>query len=193
MVIPIGYAQANFRLKHDNDQEEMLVTLGVSSDEDPIGQNTADTLRDIYENELVDLHPSAVTFVGVDLLVGSDGGSLPYFAASGEAGTTSGPWLPQNCAALIRKATAAAGRRNRGRWYWPYVLRETDVDDVGNLTSSRISALNSALNSFLVGLAGASTQVLPEVLHNDSTIDPTRVTGMTCEPVLATQRRRLRR
>jgi hypothetical protein len=110
------------------------------------------------------------------------------------------PTLPQNSAHLVRKNTTAGGRRNRGRFYLPGV-NEGGVNDVGVLDQSQITATNTALTNFLAEcFIPAELFEGMVVLHSylagtpsGEQMAPTPVASLVCQPVIATQRRRLRR
>lgn len=106
----------------------------------------------------------------------------------GTAGTNT--TMPPNVAILAQKRTGLVGRKFRGRFYVPpYQVQETDVDYNGVMNAANLAAQQAAFDDFL-----ARTQVLPYDLmlfHSDGTL-PTPVTSIVVQPLVATQRRRLR-
>lgn len=113
-------------------------------------------------------------------------------------GAQSGSFLPQNCAWLVKKHTAFGGRRNRGRLYVPYAILESNVSDIGVITPAVQTNLEGAADDLFDGLlstAGGLEPATPMVILHRSVVPiaPTLVTSLSSEPVIATQRRRLRR
>jgi hypothetical protein len=82
--------------------------------------------------------------------------------------------------------------------YMPYA-DEATIDEIGNVTGAQLAAENTKASNLLSALTdtthGAATPMV--ILHRhkkDGTIAlPYPVTGLVCDPVAATQRRRLRR
>jgi hypothetical protein len=104
--------------------------------------------------------------------------------------------VPQNTSYLIQKRSGTAGRRNRGRLYLPGVA-EGNVDHKGLLTSATVSTINTALSGWLAKFATTIGFVDSMVILHSSGISatpaPTVVNALVVDPVVATQRRRLRR
>lgn len=107
-------------------------------------------------------------------------------------------------AALVKLVTATAGRRGRGRMYWPGVLGDGDVDNAGYIDlDARYDELQACVDELVTQLDGESLTMC--VLHSYSwpygDADPgppggfpapSPVTGATVQRVVATQRRRQR-
>lgn len=116
--------------------------------------------------------------------------------AAGVAGGTAHSAATVNTAFLFKKTTGLGGRKNHGRMYLPGVS-EQDVDVLGIVAGSKITALTTAFGNFISALIGAHMSV--QLLHNGPTADPslgpapTTVTDMTVEDTAATQRRRMRK
>ena len=107
-----------------------------------------------------------------------------------ENGVRSGATSPPNVSSLIQKRTAFRGRENHGRFYWPGLLNDSEVADNGVIDSTRFVNLKESWEQIFDALVGDELQ--PFILHNSDT-DPTPVTNFVYQPVIATQRRRLRR
>lgn len=105
------------------------------------------------------------------------------------AGPASGAAATPQVSYLIRKNTALAGRKNRGRLYLPGVM-EVAVDSAGKVDSGYVTDITAAFTSFQTHCAAKS--MTPVILHN-SLESPTGITSWACETVCATQRRRLRK
>jgi hypothetical protein len=111
-------------------------------------------------------------------------------------GGTSGSVFPQNSAYLIHKRTAFGGRPGRGRMYLPGV-DEGRADNTGVIPSATQSSFNTALATWLTTLAGKTNITGMWLLHDDqgagAGLSAYPITGLQLDPVIATQRRRLRR
>ena len=113
----------------------------------------------------------------------------PSFTSSGESvGSLGGSTLAPNTCYLVEKNTNLGGRKGRGRMFIPGTVAAS-MTDTGALNTTRLNAMNAACSDFLGTLNAAD---LPAVLlHGDATA-PTDIINMSTDPVLATQRRRLR-
>jgi hypothetical protein len=102
--------------------------------------------------------------------------------------------LPQNCATLIRKRTGLAGRRRQGRMYLPAPY-EGGVGPTGLIVAGDFNLLQTASNTFLAAVNSSINSEGMVILHSSGISAapvPTPVTQLVVDPVIATQRRRLR-
>lgn len=111
-----------------------------------------------------------------------------------QAGTRTGAGLiPANTAVLVRKVIGIGGRS--GRLFLPSVL-EGDVDDFGRLISASQTAIQAALTATHAAIdALESGAIFPALATRTSpTADPVvrTVASYAVQPLVATQRRRLR-
>jgi hypothetical protein len=107
---------------------------------------------------------------------------------SSGAGTAGSSAPTPQVAVLVKKQTGVGGRANRGRFYLPWAVDESGLDQAGNIDPTVVTAVNTACAGLLADLATA--QVPMYILHNGVGI-PTQVLSMSCESVVATQRRRV--
>lgn len=143
-----------------------------------------------------------------------------YLFATPPAGGMADSAMPPNVAVVAEKRTALAGRRNTGRMFVPGVPSGDD-DSAGRLAASRITGWNTVLAAFLSALGAAASGTGPTaqapvtmvLLHGNLTTTtrirsgdtttvttvrgaagalPTPVTSLTVDPIVGTQRRRLR-
>lgn len=221
LTIPAGDGIATFRLRYDNDSEEMVTTLGVRALSAPLGADHALRLRSIWATRIQPQLLITVTFLGVVLRVRQDGGGDQVYESnptSPVAGATSGSGFPPNTAVLVEKITGRAGRRGRGRMFIPGI-NDTQADNAGNVAAANITSWNNALSGFLAdlqadpGAAGTGAAVRPLLFHGNTTSTdrstsggvttitrtvgaagpgPDFITQLTLDPKLATQRRRMR-
>lgn len=104
--------------------------------------------------------------------------------------------LPANVALLVQKRTNFAGRKNRGRFYFPGVPADAVQLNVnGNvITEDHRAALQTAMDAFYDELKSSTLDdpINPMILHPVGTATSTVVTAFAVQTLLATQRGRLR-
>jgi hypothetical protein len=208
-VIPAGFANCSLGIRLAGDPEDMAITFGIGLT-DPAAQPTQAQVQTLFTNLANTLDqdtPSHFSYVNGRMTVGPNihaGGANPgtlYEVPLAVPGTVTATTVPQNSALLVRKNTALAGRKGKGRLYLPFVF-EIGVNNIGQLDASNVAATNTYMAAFLAACNAApfSGMVL---LHNKIVgpgappvqviPDPTPVTSLVCQPVIATQRRRLRK
>jgi hypothetical protein len=198
LIIPPGFLQAVYEFTTPSDAEPMVTTMGHVSNAATFDPNEqASVLFQAYELTMLLAMSSAYTLNAVDVYIGTDGPEhiVGRSTNTPAAGANTGTVVPQNTAYLIRKRTDAAGRRGRGRMYIPGV-KETEVDNVGNLTAGQITQWNNVGELWLEALTEEIRDMPPVILHRSEGIGvepaPTPVVTLICESKVATQRRRLR-
>jgi hypothetical protein len=103
-----------------------------------------------------------------------------------------GEFPPPNCSLLVRKNTGRAGRKERGRMYWPlFSILDADVDDTGIIDPTVLGVITGNIADFKEQL-DLSPFVDDIVLLHESAETPTVVISWGVESLLGTQRRRLR-
>lgn len=112
-----------------------------------------------------------------DPVPGNDGGS--------------GTGQPPQVAYLVRKLSDLGGRTNMGRAYLPGVDNNR-ISASGALVTTEIDNINDEFAAFPAAIGGATDLAEPVIFHVSSS-DPTVITSFVCEPVVATQRRRVNR
>lgn len=199
LIIPEGFAQVTIPLLHVGQSREAVVTFGVESN--PISPTSeCDAIFAVWEQEIGPLIDEGVIQGPCRATFGTASGEglsvegTDTFVAGGTASK-----VPSNVALLVRKMTSRGGRRGRGRMYVPWLLNDSEVDDVGNVTGTFVAAAQVAFNQFLEGLAAAAPAgpfAPMHILHSDggstSPGSPNEVTSLVVDPLVATQRRRLR-
>ena len=192
--IPDQFAQINHVLSLTGDNEEMMVTMGLNlnsteSTDDLAVVNAAFTA---FANRFKAFLYSAYTFKRIDARINRGAGIISVSSsATPVAGTGSSQPLPQNCAYLIHKQTAAGGRTGKGRWYLPSAA-EGVVDSVGNIDGATITAMNTACASYLSDMSAISGVNSVTLLHSLVGDIPNDIVSMVLDGKIATQRRRLR-
>lgn len=202
LIIPPGFAQAAFKFDLNGDPEPIVTTCGVSvSAWGGDFQAAANACRDRWAAAWPAASMSnQFRFRGVTLRVGQDGAPPLIFEADADiVGLGAATVLPQNCALLVRKRTASAGRRNRGRFYVPiFGILESAVSQIGVISGGDVSGQQTGWDAFHTALtSGGAHPLTPVILHSDGGVTapgaPTVITSFHVEPIIATQRRRLRR
>ena len=199
LVIPPRYAEATWILRNTGDPVAWNVTCGLYMQSGgPFDHDIAQFVYNAFRDTWLAKMPPEVSLTGVVLAVGQDGGPpLRLEHNSTATGGENESKLPQNCALLMRKTTARAGRRGKGRMFLPNVLNEGQVDTVGVIVPNYYAALNVVATQFFAALTAPNGEQELKVvlLHNSegagSTL-PDVVTAFSVDQEIATQRRRLR-
>lgn len=191
--IPPSFSNITFVIQRTGDVDPYTTSFGCSfggAFDTAQADNLAVSLRTAALPNL----STADTLTSIDFDYNEISGVLTYSSVQGQIGTGNpgSSTHPQNVAALFQKRTAFPGRRGRGRMYWPYV-GDSDADAVGALTAAAISRYTTMLTAWRTAITTNTAFDLPVLLHTTSTPDPTPITAFVCAPILATQRRRLRR
>jgi hypothetical protein len=191
VLIPPGFTNVIIKSRIAGSPREAQVAWafsGAAGDDDE-----AALVADFVESALTPTVTESTSFVEVILEVGQDGTDpLRFFHTFDHAGEIVGGTLPPNTGYLIQKRTALGGREGRGR-LTQMGVPEAEVDDVGALDAGYQSICASAWTDFVSQLVaeGGLPFSAPRLLHNSATA-PTLITGIACDALVATQRRRLR-
>lgn len=201
LVIPDGFADVAIEMRATGDPQPWYVTFGVNCfageiDVDVIGA----TVNNAWAQVMTQISDQ-VTHTGAKITVGQDEGDpIRGFSTENAAGLgdNGSAMLPQNCAALVHKQTNLGGRRAKGRFFWPLILSEGSVDNVGNILDGLRTQMQSAADAMLQQLdVPTSGAPMPMVILHGSEgeselIPPTPVTSLRVDGVISTQRKRLR-
>jgi hypothetical protein len=189
---------ARWVLQQEGDSAPFNVTQGFTAVGLAAAQNFVDEMVATWDANLQSATTEDVTLVEVNGLWFDGTNEHSLIADAGLVGTGGPGVLPSNCALLIKKQTAFAGRAFRGRAYWPSMLAEGDVDINGIIDGATVTALQTAFDLVFDDLDTAVFGAGPAVLHDKVTagvVDPTEATPMTGFLVrnkIGTQRRRMR-
>jgi hypothetical protein len=200
IIIPSGFGQVLHQLRLTGDPEPMAVTYGVAIDSGGVidAPTLVDQLHDAFFEMAKINMPASWTLYQTELKWrGTPVGDLSVqIHVEPKTMEASGAALPQNVAGLIHKLTQQAGRRNRGRFYLPG-LREGEVSDNGQVNSGTVTGTNALLATWLGKFGALIGQVDAMVVLHSTGISgappPSVVTQLLLDPVVATQRRRLRK
>lgn len=201
LVIPVGYGQASIEFLSDYDPDPWYTTFGVDlSETGGDYEGAATSCAQSFETAFQSLLSNEVVITACELRVGQDAsGPLLVRVNRGNRGASTGDKLPQNCALLLRKNTARAGRTGRGRMYLPGILQENKVSQTGIIDPTEVATLEDAADDFRAFLAVGGLGIdypTPMVLLHNALVpggtDPDPVTSLVPDNRIATQRRRLR-
>lgn len=118
-------------------------------------------------------------------------GPVGHVTSTGEIGTGAQEAPPINCALLVTKKTALAGRRNTGRCYMPVFLPgESQIDASGRMSSITRSTIQSQISA--AQGADVADDIGYLLYHQSGADTPTAITELVLGAQLATQRRRMR-
>lgn len=200
LVIPPGYIQIAHELRNSGDPEPWYVTYAIDAG-DWANSDTAAIAwcRDRWNEHIQAGFRTTTAHTATIGRVGQDGGpALTIRLDLNQQGSSAAEKLPQNCALLIQKQTARAGRPGKGRMFLPNYIGESTVSDVGVISNSERTALQTQFTNWLADLiAPPDSEPLPMVLlHNGGApggTTPSVVNFLNVSGLIATQRRRLRR
>lgn len=193
MIIPNGYAQANFVYEGDAVPDGAENTLGLALAPGPASPMAlAIALVTIWESRVIPNLTSVIGLERVDVKYGPNSTGAAASAPGSNTGTFGELALPSNTSLLLHKVTAMGGRQGRGRLYLPG-FREDHVSPAGIVTAADVDDLTDTFNGVNDDLAAINC--VPVLLRSAgapvSTPEP--ITSWICDGKVATQRRRLRR
>lgn len=192
MAIPAGFASVLIPLHHSLMSRSAAITFGVDvSASTGTHVATCNEVLTSFSNTFGAVLDFNVTAGPAHLGFGQDDGSVIQ-----EVGTN--PWTlgvtqvstPPAIAVLVRKSTATGGKRGRGRFYLPWCLATTSVDEAGNVSSAALTNLQTKASAFLADLAAGPSPQPMVLLHQVGSSTPSPVTSLTVAGQVATQRRR---
>lgn len=200
-VYPINYGRATLWHRLVGDPEDMAVTFDFH--DESAGSLSADNIAALIYAAWVGTGKmfvpanvsNTLSAVKVDVMIVREA-VVPVKVGQYNlvtSGTRSSSPLPSNCSFFARKVTGNAGRKYKGRFYWPGgYLVAASVSAVGSITASPdLATLQTALTNFYNALD--SNELIPQIIHgDDGETPPTPVTGFVAQQIIATQRRRLR-
>jgi hypothetical protein len=202
-IIPEGFAQLEMRMVHVLQPRAAFVTWAQAYSSVPtVGSVNAlwNAIFPVIDQEI----DSSITFGPIKAIVGTatDEHLVVNGTSFGTGTVSTSTNLNIGQALLVRKLTARGGRRGRGRFYWPNMLEDAEVDEVGRLTSTAVANKQGIMDAFLTTIAGVSGWDEMYLLHSPSGEDvenpstpgsPNQVLALQVDPVVGSQRRRLGR
>lgn len=196
--IPAGFIEATFLFSLAGSTHQMSWTCGF--DDADFATNTAEVeaaeLRGFFTGSgkpyVAANIVSGWTFEGVRVTHQLESGPIQGESLVPVVGTAATAPLTPNVAILWNKVTLLGGRRNRGRAFIPpYAPGESSVDGLGVINSATVTATQALYDAAFVAAAGGGYDAV--LFHQTAPFTPTPVTNFVMQPLVATQRRRLRR
>lgn len=196
LEIPEGFAQCSLPFTHTGLGRKAVVTMAAAT-----GAAGGD-ISAMCDDILASFNDLIVAFVDSEVVCG------PVAASAGAAGGTTVPFVgtdtvtggvtqasnPANVALLVQKLTSDGGRSGRGRFYWPWLLADSVVNELGFIDGGVVTSLQTAFDSALDTLSTEPTAPGMWILHQvGSGLSASAVTSLVVDNQIGTQRRRLAR
>jgi hypothetical protein len=190
MIIPVGYGSVALPLTHEGMARSAFVTWGFQNSGALIGPAVAaDAVMDALESTVSTVLDSTVTIGPAQVRLNVGGTELVGESAETQTGGSPDARPSPNVALLVQKVSGVAGRKNRGRFYWPWSVNNDSIREDGSISPGTVSDFQDIFDTFLENL---TTEGIPmRVLHN-SAGTPATVIALRVSPLVATQRRRVR-
>lgn len=201
VVIPEDFHQVTFLWRHTSLNRDFATVFGGAATASASLVSIAETWVDAWDAELKARTDASLQLRSMLVRQGPNSGPLPGDSAEiavGVNGTLAFESSPVNCCLLVKKTTLFGGRANRGRSYWPGLISDTDVSEVGIIGGATVTAIQTDISAFLAAvITGNGTTTLPidpVILHDETspTTAPTPIQSLVVQNLIATQRRRIR-
>jgi hypothetical protein len=196
IIIPEGFYNASFIFTCTGSVRQKVTSLGieVTSLTPPTPAALATSLRNIFIGGGRPFAAASMTddYVFTGISVTRTVGGFPVIGTdmTPTAGTSAADSPPSNCAVIVKKVTAAGGRKNRGRLFVPVgVLGEASVDASGFMSAGSRTAYQTQWDAAFAAMVSAD---LHPALFHSSALAATPITAFSVESQIGTQRRRLR-
>lgn len=190
MIIPVGYGSVALPITHEGQARSAFVTWGFQNSGALIGPVViADAVMDALESTISVALDSSCTIGPAQVRVNIGGDELVGESTETQIGGSPDARPAPNTALLVQKRSGVAGRKNRGRFYWPWSVNNDSIREDGSISPGTVSDFQDLFDTFLENL---TTEGIPmRVLHNSAGV-PAPVIALSVSPLVATQRRRLR-
>ena len=203
-IIPNGFGAVSLRFQTPAAGGPAFITWGIRSDLGDDASVITDAVRDAIDTAFAQSLTWDTHFDGnydpdeVNVLYRSSTGDLFSFVAAvtAPAAASGGAEAPQ-VAALVKKSTQFAGRQFRGRFFIPGLI-QASVNEAGTLTAGAMTGIQGLVDSNPDSLLQQhATRDVPMVLLHNTPLSgsapvPSVIDNLFVDPLVATQRRRLR-
>jgi len=186
-VIPAGFAgvQVFYDLPGQG-TDDAQVTFGLQAP--TYNTAIANALDDIFKEHAEEVLVAECDILRTELTTGT---GLHFISTNASVpGTVAQAMATPQVAYLLRKNTGVGGRKNTGRMYLPGVS-EANTNGSGEVDAGMLNDLGVFQLNLLADMGAADMTMF--ILHSSALDDPTEVTSMTPQLLVATQRRRLNR
>lgn len=190
MIIPVGYGSVGLPIVNSASSRRAFVTWGFQNSGALIGPSIiGDAVMDALEATVSPTLDSSCTIGPAEVRVNIGGTELVGLATESQTGGSADQRPAPNCALLVQKVSGVAGRKNRGRFYWPWAVNNASINEAGIISAGTVSDFQDVFDTFLENL---TTEGVPmRILHNTAGT-PASVISLNVSNLVATQRRRLR-
>jgi len=196
VIVPEGFFNTAFVFNCAGLTDEIITSLGTV-DNPSLPQSAEDMAANMRSAWIQTGAPftaanmtTEYTFLGCRTVKTVDGEPVLGEAMTNVVGTQSIDSIPANTAVLVKKNTAAGGRRNRGRMFLPAVaLQGSDVLPSGFLSGGEQLARQGQIDIAVDEMV--ERECFAVLLHSDGGA-PTPITSLAVASQVATQRRRMR-
>jgi hypothetical protein len=193
IVIPPGFAQINVNFSAGGTGRACTSVFGIAMT-DTLTQAEWDAFSTGLGSQYKLIIKSPGRYEGMRILVGQDGPDpIEFNSVSGAgAGGTALESVPPQVMWMAKKTTALAGRRHRGRTYFPD-LQETSCDKDGTIISGTLTALQTLCDGISSVFSSGTKLDGMVLLHDVVDPPPTPVTSYLASGKVATLRPRYER
>lgn len=195
--VPVGYVDFVLNITRTGDLEPYAITFGGKVDAGPYTQENVAAVALQCATHLTGEMMVDDRLSGLTAYVANDGPPIIMTESMDAQGTVSTDPTTQNVAVIVTKLTGLGGRYNKGRMFWPS-LAETGVNAVGVLAPVAQNNIEGAFSDWMTALLDPAEfcNLSDLVIFHDGSLvglEPTVITQLRVEPVVGTQRRRLRK
>ena len=194
----------------DNVEDISIDAAGIFSRDDVVNDFNS-VIAGYWQDSMLSMYGNGTGFLGatwIDLHTSTGRtGTLGPAAGHPTGGGQNAPWAPPQVCRLIKKQVTSVRGTRSGRTYINNIP-EGNVDDNGNLAAAHMNACTALAESFRSTIAAYSHTGVPAVhpcawrvvhVHKTDPENPTTwtwsssdVQSVSCDPKVATQRRRVR-
>lgn len=189
--IPTGFGQHTIRWSLNGSTKQVSSSYGVSFDEEPNFNDTLDALNTAWSDHM------AGGALGADWTMQSgqleDNDTVAELQINEGGSSFDSP--PPNVCVLLKKTSSQRGRSNHGRMYLPAgYIAEANVDNNGIIGPSALTDIQDNVSATFGAVLTVEHVNGLVIFHTvgSSSSDPTPIDQILAEPMVATQRRRLR-
>lgn len=206
--LPLGYSQVTLMIRNAASPRSAMISyvvqqaggselMSVTATGEANAFTAAGSLKSVMD--------SGATLWNIHIREGSSAASTNSDDfPQGIVGSTGLTGTPPNCSLLVRKKTALPGRHGRGRFFFPFMLAATTVDEAGIIAGATLTTLQTAFNTWYGQHTTSGRGML--LFHPDREAGgaappgtiiagaaPTPILDLQCMPLIGSQRRRLGR
>jgi len=189
-LVPNGYANVLIPAQHVSSARSAAITFGVQNLGSFASPSAiAGAVWAAFEPTLLVALDSNVSWGPIVVTANFGGDPITGVGTDFASGGSAIDSIPGNGALLVQKLSLLGGRKNRGRYFIPWALQESDVDEVGVISLGTVSDHQDIQDDFLTAL---TTEDVPMVILHSGAGAPAGVAQLSVQGKIGTQRKRLR-